>query len=273
MNPMVNAGAIATTSLIPGDTAEEKLERIRDGLSKVAGRSLGEPAIRYMFFLYWFRSAYCWYSTAICGSTGGRGDGQDVASLAQIRERLPPTDRGSQATRMDCRGGKRAATHCFDCRKIRPGGDRGTDRIRPSPCCPRSRLPSRQLLQAICCDDDRSTGDSQTDQEKQAMTERFYWAQCVKDETMAESIVSALEKSAPAAPKPEATGDLSFTTTVRSTATSVRHRRARPPPRPQEPSVSHLDAPGRRSRRPDACWRRPQTRRLSGLHHKITSNL
>ena len=48
-------------------------------------------------------------------------------------------------------------------------------------------------------------GDSQTDKEKQAMTERFYWAQCVKDETMAESIVSALEKSAPTAPKPGAT--------------------------------------------------------------------
>ena len=40
MNPMVNAGAIATTSLIPGDTAEEKLERIRDGLSRFAGREL-----------------------------------------------------------------------------------------------------------------------------------------------------------------------------------------------------------------------------------------
>ncbi len=37
-------------------------------------------------------------------------------------------------------------------------------------------------------------GASQTDEEKQAMTERFYWAQCVKDETMAESIVWALEK-------------------------------------------------------------------------------
>ena len=40
MNPMVNAGAIATTSLVPGDTAEAKLERIRDGLSRFAGREL-----------------------------------------------------------------------------------------------------------------------------------------------------------------------------------------------------------------------------------------
>ena len=38
MNPMVNAGAIATTSLVPGDTAEEKWERVRDGLSRFAGR-------------------------------------------------------------------------------------------------------------------------------------------------------------------------------------------------------------------------------------------
>ena len=40
MNPLVNAGAIATTSLVPGSTAEEKFERIRDGLSRFAGREL-----------------------------------------------------------------------------------------------------------------------------------------------------------------------------------------------------------------------------------------
>jgi len=38
-------------------------------------------------------------------------------------------------------------------------------------------------------------GGTQTADERQAMTERYYWAQCVKDETMAESIVAALEKS------------------------------------------------------------------------------
>ena len=40
MNPLVNAGAIATTSLVPGNTADEKWERIRDGLSRFAGREL-----------------------------------------------------------------------------------------------------------------------------------------------------------------------------------------------------------------------------------------
>jgi len=40
MNPLVNAGAIATTSLIPGDTAEQKWERILAGLSRFAGRDL-----------------------------------------------------------------------------------------------------------------------------------------------------------------------------------------------------------------------------------------
>lgn len=40
MNPLVNAGAIATTSLVPGDTAAEKWERIRDGMSRFAGREL-----------------------------------------------------------------------------------------------------------------------------------------------------------------------------------------------------------------------------------------
>jgi glutaminase len=40
MNPMVNAGAIATTSLVPGDTADEKWQHIQDGLSRFAGRRL-----------------------------------------------------------------------------------------------------------------------------------------------------------------------------------------------------------------------------------------
>jgi glutaminase len=40
MNPLVNAGAIATTSLVPGEAAEEKWERIREGLSRFAGRDL-----------------------------------------------------------------------------------------------------------------------------------------------------------------------------------------------------------------------------------------
>jgi glutaminase len=40
MNPMVNAGAIATTSLTPGETAEAKWLFIQDGLSRFAGRPL-----------------------------------------------------------------------------------------------------------------------------------------------------------------------------------------------------------------------------------------
>ncbi len=40
MNPMVNAGAIATTSLVPGANAAEKWEFIRAGLSAFAGRDL-----------------------------------------------------------------------------------------------------------------------------------------------------------------------------------------------------------------------------------------
>jgi len=40
MNPMVNAGAIATTSLVPGATAEEKWQFVLAGLSLFAGRDL-----------------------------------------------------------------------------------------------------------------------------------------------------------------------------------------------------------------------------------------
>ena len=39
-NPMVNSGAIATTSLVPGATPDEKWRFIRDGLSAFAGRTL-----------------------------------------------------------------------------------------------------------------------------------------------------------------------------------------------------------------------------------------
>lgn len=40
MNPMVNAGAIATTALVPAATSEERWARIQDGLSPFAGRRL-----------------------------------------------------------------------------------------------------------------------------------------------------------------------------------------------------------------------------------------
>jgi glutaminase len=39
-NPMVNAGAIATTSLVPGETDDAKWQFIRGGLSRFAGREL-----------------------------------------------------------------------------------------------------------------------------------------------------------------------------------------------------------------------------------------
>jgi glutaminase len=39
-NPMVNAGAIATTSLVPGASPEDKWQFIHDGLSRFAGRQL-----------------------------------------------------------------------------------------------------------------------------------------------------------------------------------------------------------------------------------------
>jgi glutaminase len=39
-NPMVNSGAIATTSLVPGLTPEAKWQFIHDGLSRFAGRTL-----------------------------------------------------------------------------------------------------------------------------------------------------------------------------------------------------------------------------------------
>ena len=39
-NPMVNSGAIATTSLVPGETMEAKWKFVHEGLSRFAGRAL-----------------------------------------------------------------------------------------------------------------------------------------------------------------------------------------------------------------------------------------
>lgn len=47
MNPMVNAGAIATTGLIPGATPDEQWVCIRDGLSAFAGRPLALDDVVY----------------------------------------------------------------------------------------------------------------------------------------------------------------------------------------------------------------------------------
>src|SRR5512135_2269992 len=47
MNPMVNAGALATTSLVPGETAEAKWQFIQEGLSRFAGRPLALDAEVY----------------------------------------------------------------------------------------------------------------------------------------------------------------------------------------------------------------------------------
>ena len=47
MNPMVNAGAIATTALMPGQTSVEQWERVREGLSAFAGRPLSLDGVVY----------------------------------------------------------------------------------------------------------------------------------------------------------------------------------------------------------------------------------
>jgi glutaminase len=47
MNPMVNAGAIATTALVPGDTPDKQWDRILSGLSRFAGRALAVDDVVY----------------------------------------------------------------------------------------------------------------------------------------------------------------------------------------------------------------------------------
>ncbi len=47
MNPMVNAGALATTALVPGETAADKWRTLLDGLSAFAGRPLQIDTVVY----------------------------------------------------------------------------------------------------------------------------------------------------------------------------------------------------------------------------------
>ncbi|WP_336659612.1 glutaminase A [Leucobacter sp. USHLN153] len=47
MNPMVNAGAIATTALIPAASSDERWERVRQGLSRFAARELTVDEVVY----------------------------------------------------------------------------------------------------------------------------------------------------------------------------------------------------------------------------------
>jgi glutaminase len=46
-NPMINAGAIATTSMVEGRTARQKICRILDGIGRYAGRSLSVDQVVY----------------------------------------------------------------------------------------------------------------------------------------------------------------------------------------------------------------------------------
>jgi glutaminase len=69
-NPMVNAGAIATTSLVPGDSANDRWHFIRDGLSSFAGRLLSLNSAVY----------------ASASQTNHRN--QSIARLLRSRDRL-----------------------------------------------------------------------------------------------------------------------------------------------------------------------------------------
>ena len=88
-NPMVNAGAMATTSLVPGATAEAKWQFILDGLSRFAGRRLALDDEVY----------------ASASATNQRNPG--IASLLAGYDRL---DFDAVATRSTCTPASAAST-------------------------------------------------------------------------------------------------------------------------------------------------------------------
>jgi glutaminase len=85
-NPMVNAGAIATTSLAPGNDVEEQWRFIHQGLSRFAGRELSlDPEV---------------YASA----TATNSRNQSIARLLESFDRVycPPADAVELYTRQCC---------------------------------------------------------------------------------------------------------------------------------------------------------------------------
>lgn len=85
-NPMVNPGAIAATSLVPGATAEAKWEFVRDRISRFAGRPLSLDAETY----------------ASASETNARN--QSIARLLESYGRIDgdPADATDVYTRQSC---------------------------------------------------------------------------------------------------------------------------------------------------------------------------
>jgi glutaminase len=85
-NPMVNAGAIAVTSLVPGADAAEKWRFVEDGLARFAGRELALDDEVY----------------ASAGATNQRN--QSLAQLLKSRDRLyaDPAEAVDLYTRQSC---------------------------------------------------------------------------------------------------------------------------------------------------------------------------
>ena len=130
-NPMVNAGAIATTSAVPGANADEKWACILDGLSRFAGHTL---AIHDDV-----------YASASATNLRNREITQSLDSEDRLAHRardgarplhpavLPPRDRSrSRGDGRHARGWRRAPDHSRACRVdgVVPRHARGDDHRR-----------------------------------------------------------------------------------------------------------------------------------------------
>jgi len=85
-NPMVNSGAIAATSLVPGATAEAKWRFIHGGLSRFAGRTLAIDG------------------AVLASASASNGRNQAIARLLQCHERIyfDPAATTDLYTRQSC---------------------------------------------------------------------------------------------------------------------------------------------------------------------------
>ena len=212
----------------------------------------------------------------LAGSIGEPQFLQESRPWPRVRDRLPPARRDGEdaragrSSRPTCRAGSPRPS------RSRGAGDRTTaaaDRalVAAQLECPHDAYFAR-FTEAMTDHSPPENKASEPDlrrrpAEQRATTDRYYWSQCAKDETMAESVARAVtDRAGKPGPVVHFTG--AFHTDF-GAGTAERTRRRLPGRRVAVVSI----AAGRGSRRRRSGRRRSEAGGLSGLYAEIASGL
>ena len=144
--------------------------------------------------------------TATCPARSARPQFlQGQPALAALRHRLSSARRTGEARRLAGGGRQRAAAVRLERRQVGAGGARAAAAGRSAAdgraSCSARRTPTsigsarRWTDTAPAAPRPRRRRQTRTERRSAPRTERYYWSQCVKDETMAESIATAVARS------------------------------------------------------------------------------